>query len=248
MTTSMTVKSFWLRAFDFTIKAPSKAAREFGAQCLITSASIAMNAGFAQSHGILDPWFAWAQAIGFEWTYLRGLASAGKTRSKWVDYMNMIAFVSVILYGVMFCLVQYHVIPDQPDKVLAVFLSLVHVVPIGMTGFCAAMIHRAVKLEDAAKEDVAMSKEDERLARIQAARDELEIERLRKQQELDLWRQAQELKQSLKSASKPLQATERPPCPICGVELDAQDHALYKSAQARNAKFRGCKPCREKEV
>jgi hypothetical protein len=97
--TSLTFKRFGLRALDFTIGQPLRAAWQYGSQAAITSASVSLNATFAMSHGILSPGFAWAQAIGFEWTYLRGLATAGQTKSRWVDALNIIAFVSVILYG-----------------------------------------------------------------------------------------------------------------------------------------------------
>lgn len=245
MVAGIPVKSLSLRAWNFAIVAPSRAAWEFGAQCLVTSASIAMNAGFAQSHNILDPGFAWAQAIGFEWTYLRGLASAGKTRSRWVDAMNVIAFASVILYGLMFCLVRYKVIPDRPDAALSFFLAIVHVVPIGLTGLCAAMIHRAVKHEQRAIEDEERQQANDRQQRIQAEHDALELDRLRKEQELALWEQAQLVKQRLRATPR-RPTTDRPPCPGCGGQLDGSDYALLKSAEARSARFGGCKACRGK--
>lgn len=247
MTASMSVNSFRGRAFDFTIAGPARAAREYGSQFLITSASVFMNAGFAQAHNILDPRFAWAQAIGFEWTYLRGLANAGKTKSRWVDALNILAFVSVLLYGLMFCLIQYKVIPDSPEGLLAVLLAFIHVAPIAMTGFCAAMIHRAVKVEEHDKFTKEVDGAQARADRLQAERDALQLERERKEQDLVLYQRQLEIKRDMK-VKPTVAAAERPPCPSCGVILSSMDFALFKSAEKRNAKFNGCKACRAQKA
>jgi hypothetical protein len=240
--TSMTLKRFGLQALDFTIGQPLRAAWQYGSQAAITSASVSLNATFAMSHGILSPGFAWAQAIGFEWTYLRGLATAGQTKSRWVDALNIIAFVSVILYGVMACLVTYKVIPDKPAPVLAFFLALVHIVPIGLTGLCSAMIHRVVAEQgrQAAEQTAALARKREQ--RLQDDRDQMAIEAERKANELAAWEAGQraqlaiemERKQAimrLKMQHAPAQPKMRrdarpesihadeKTCPKCGVEL-----------------------------
>lgn len=191
MTTSIPLKRFGLRALDFTIGGPLRAAWAYGSQAAITSASVSLNATFAMSHGILSPTFAWAQAIGFEWTYLRGLATAGQTKSRWVDALNIIAFASVILYGVMACLVTYKVIPDTPVPGLAFFLALIHILPIGLTGLCSAMIHRVVAEQARQAAEQTATEERARQQRILNEQDQLAIEAARKAAELAAWEAGQ---------------------------------------------------------
>jgi hypothetical protein len=220
-----------------------RAAWQYGSQAAITSASVSLNATFAMSHGILSPGFAWAQAIGFEWTYLRGLATAGQTKSRWVDALNIIAFVSVILYGVMACLVTYKVVPEKPDPVLAFFLALVHIVPIGLTGLCSAMIHRVVAEQGRQAAEETATLERQRQQRMQADQDALAIEAARKANELAAWEAGQraqlaiELERKQATMRLKMQAHDARPkmrrnalpertnadektCPKCGAELD----------------------------
>ena len=259
--TSMTFKRFGLRALDFTIGQPLRAAWQYGSQAAITSASVSLNATFAMSHGILTPGFAWAQAIGFEWTYLRGLATAGQTKSRWVDALNIIAFASVILYGVMACLVTYKVVPEKPDPVLAFFLALVHIVPIGLTGLCSAMIHRVVAEQgrQAAEATATLARERER--RMQADQDALAIEAARKANDLAAWeagqraqlaieverkRAALQLKMQHAPAQPKMRRDARPEsihadektCPKCGAALS---HPQWLAAR----RWGHCKGCKE---
>jgi hypothetical protein len=240
--TSITLKRFSLRALDFTIGQPLRAAWTYGSQAAITSASVSLNATFAMSHGILTPGFAWAQAIGFEWTYLRGLATAGQTKSRWVDALNIIAFVSVILYGVMACLVTYKVVPEKPEPVLAFFLALVHIVPIGLTGLCSAMIHRVVAEQTRQATEEAATLERQRQQRMQAEQDTLALDAERKANELAAWEAGQRAQLAIELERKQaimqlkMQRTPAPPkmqrhalpesihtdektCPKCGAEL-----------------------------
>jgi hypothetical protein len=81
-----------------------------------------------------------------------------------------------IRYCVMACLVTYKVVPEMPDPVLAFLLALVHIVPIGLTGLCSAMIHCVVaeQTRQAAEATAALAREQEQ--RLQDKRDQLAIE------------------------------------------------------------------------
>lgn len=259
--TSMAIKRFGWRALDFTIGQPLRAAWQYGSQAAITSASVSLNATFAMSHGILSPGFAWAQAIGFEWTYLRGLATAGQTKSRWVDALNIIAFASVVLYGVMACLVTYKVVPEKPEGGMAFFLALVHIVPIGLTGLCSAMIHRVVAEQNrqAVERDAALAREREQ--RLQDDRDQLTIEAERKANELAAWEAGQRVQLTLDIERKratmqlKMQAHDAQPkmrrdarlestnagektCPKCGAELS---HSRWLAAR----RWGHCAACKE---
>lgn len=226
---------------------PLRVAWQLAPQTMVTSASVAMNAGFAQSHGIL-PWeVAVVQAIGFEWTYLRGLASAGKTRSPWVDRLNYGAFVSVMLFGVMYCLVAYHVIPEAPIGILAFFLACVHVLPVAFVGLCAAMIHRSIAAAEQSAQDRAAAVERERAERLQSERDAIALETERKRRDLELWAEGVRLKQQLRTPRQRPAATDDDTsraCPNCGAALSGVEYGAYKSVLARGGAYGGCKACR----
>lgn len=202
MINTIALKQFGLRTLDFTIAQPLRAAWQYGSQAAITSASVSLNATFAMSHGILSPTFAWAQAIGFEWTYLRGLATAGQTRSRWVDALNIIAFASVILYGVMACLVTYRVVPDAPAPWLAALLALIHIVPIGLTGLCSAMIHRVVAEQARQAAEQAVTTRREREQRIQADKDAIDLAAAQKAADLAAWEAGQRAQLAIEIARK----------------------------------------------
>jgi hypothetical protein len=265
MTMQNTTTSKWMRVgwrvFDFTISGPLRAAWAYGSQAAITSASVSLNATFAMSHGILTPAFAWAQAIGFEWTYLRGLATAGQTKSRWVDALNIVAFVSVILYGIMACLVTYQVIPEQPVPVLAFFLALIHILPIGLTGLCSAMIHRVVAEQGRLAAEQLAAAERERQSHIQAEQDALAIESARKAAELASWEAGQraalavemerarakmQLKMQAHDAAPRMRRNARPEradaergkCPKCKTELT---HAQWLAA----CRWGHCASCKD---
>jgi hypothetical protein len=214
----------------------------FGHQLLITSASVSMTAQFASSHNILWGPIAWAMAIGFEWAWLRGLAQAGETRSVWVNRMVKAGASSVVVYGVLWCLIRYEVIPDQPGPEWGIALALAHVLPIAYMAYCSANIHREIEQQRAA-----------RIERLQDERDALELERLRKEQELELWHRAQQIKAALRRgasharpAAPPIQVSYPAPvpvyeCPRCGSEMTAQE----EGARVRHGeRWRGCKACR----
>lgn len=260
MANALALKRLGLRALDFTIAQPLRAAWQYGSQAAITSASVSLNATFAMSHGILTPGFAWAQAIGFEWTYLRGLATAGQTKSRWVDALNIIAFASVILYGVMACLVTYKVIPPAPVPALAAVLALIHIVPIGLTGLCSAMIHRVVAEQGRQRAEQDATAERTRQSRIQAEQDQLAIENARKAAELASWEAGQraqlaietermrakmQLKMHTHDAPAKMRRDARPArmdaergkCPKCGAALS---HAQWLAA----CRWEHCSNCK----
>lgn len=249
MTATATVNTFWRRSANFVLVEPLRVAWQLAPQTMVTSASVAMNAGFAQSHGILPVEVAVIQAIGFEWTYLRGLASAGKTRSPWVDRLNYGAFVSVVLFGVMYCLVAYKVIPEAPSGLLAFFLACVHVLPVAFVGLCAAMIHRSIAAHEKAEQDKAAERERERAERLRAERDAMDLEAERKRRDLELWAEGVRLKQELRGSGRATKAPSaapdvQPVCPNCGASLSGVEFGAYKSVLARGATYGGCKACR----
>lgn len=223
----------------------------YGNQVLITSGGVALTAGFAQ-HAEILPWYvAWGMAIGFEWSWIRGLMQAGTTRSRWVTRMVWAGMSSVITFGVLFCLIRYGVIPERPGWEWGIVLSLAHVIPIAAMALCTAMIHREAELE-AATERREREREDrerdQRLADEQAA----DARALRqKEADLDLWHKAQLVKASLRkgaTSARPADPASYPAprrvyeCPRCGSEITQQQ---YGAAMKHAERWKGCPACRQ---
>lgn len=236
MTTHATVKRSF---FDAMIAEPIELAISQPHQALISSASVYLVAAEAAML-IAWPWNV-LMAIGAEWAYLKGLSSGQAIKTPWAARLNWSAVALVVLYGSLWGLRKFGVpLPSEgytatePWAIAgAVVLTFVHILAIGAVTLCSAMVHRAM-----------LDQQHDRELRKQERRDQMELEREQKEQDLLLWERAQEVKRRLKG-SAPAAAT-RPPCPGCGGQLDGSDYALLKSAQARGARFSGCKACRGK--
>lgn len=235
MTTATTVKRSF---FDAMVAEPIELAISQPHQALISSASIYLVAAEAAML-IAPPWNIF-MAIGAEWAYLKGLSSGQAVKTPWAARLNWSAVFLVVLYGSLWGLRKFGVpLPNEGYAatdlwaiVGAVVLTFVHILAIGAVTLCSAMVHRAM-----------LDQQHDREQRKQDRRDQMELEREQKEQDLLLWAKAQEIKRSLKSSTP---AATRPPCPGCGGALDGADFALLRSAQARGARFGGCKACRGK--
>lgn len=228
MTTGVTVKR---SLFDAMVAEPIELAISQPHQTLISSASVYLVAAEA---GMLIAW-PWnvLMAIGAEWAYLRGLSSGQAAKTLWAARLNWSAVLLVVLYGSLWGLRKFHLIPDVPPWWGALVLTAIHILAIGAVTLCSAMVHRAM-----------LDQQHDREIRMQERRDQMVLEREQKEQDLLLYERAQEIKRRLKGSAAP--TTARPPCPGCGGLLDGNDYALLRSAQSRGARFGGCKACRGK--
>lgn len=140
------------RAWAYLIGEPIRIAIEYAPQTLITSASVYLVAGFGASHNILPREVAYAMAIGFEWTLLRGWATAAKLRgaTPWEVWgLNITALITVVCYGILYILglPSVGVIPEQPGPTWGVVLAVAKVVPLALMTFFAMMLHRAAGVQ-----------------------------------------------------------------------------------------------------
>ncbi|MBK9944186.1 MAG: hypothetical protein IPP13_21510 [Kouleothrix sp.] len=189
----MTKVNFFTTARRVAIVEPMKAVLEHGNQALITGAAAYMSAMFSMQHDVLPAWVAVPLAVGFEWTYLRGLANADKAgRSRWAGALNWSAMVTSVVYGILFILGHYAVITAKPDGWTAFWLANAHVLPMSILSFCSANLRRVHKQREFERER-AKIEDAERAAREQADL-ERELERKRKELHFEMeakWREAQ---------------------------------------------------------
>jgi hypothetical protein len=174
------------RAWNYTIAEPMRAAIRMLPQTLITSGSVYLIAGFGGSHGILPAPVAWAMAVGFEWTLLRGWATAARLRgaTPWEVWgLNGTAAITVIAYGILYIigLPAVGIIPDPPGAAWGLGLAIAKVIPLALMTFFAMMLHRAGEVQKVAHEDEWERRRKEiELADLEARKkDERDVERLK---------------------------------------------------------------------
>jgi len=209
------------RARGFVVSEPTKAAWEHGNQFFVTSAAAFMSAAFSMQHDVLPWWIAVPLAIGFEWTYLRGLATADKTtRTPWAIALNWAAMLTSLIYGILYVLGHYHIIPDNPGTAAAIWLAFAHVFPMALLSFCGANLRRNQKQEELKR---SLAQKDEELKRSLAQKDEdrerekateetrrvLLLEQEQKDLEFARWEKAQRVQLELKLAEKSANAAMR---------------------------------------
>ena len=180
MTTS--IRAFAREPFDFALSQPH--------QLAISSASVAI---VALEAGTLIPFpFNIALAVGAEWAYLRGLISGAGVKTRWAAALNISAVLLVVLYGGLWGVRGFHLIPDAPPAWAAVLLTIIHIGAISAVTLCSAMLHRVGEDAKAAARTMVQDREDARHIDEQRYQDDLK--RRRDQQQLALeaeWKRVQ---------------------------------------------------------
>jgi hypothetical protein len=176
-------------------------------QFLLTSAATFFSAMFNMQHDILPWWIAIPVAIGFEWTYLRGLAASDTIgKSRWAQALNWAALITSVTYGMLYVLGMYGVISDKPEGITAVSLAAAHILPIGILSFCGANLRRVsreriIALKQQGEDAAAARKlqDDEHKAELQRQQDAHAIERQQKYLDAKLDAEIKALRRSAKA-------------------------------------------------
>ncbi len=241
-TTTLEGRTFW----DAIFFEPLDLIKSQPPQILISAASAYLIA--AEAAVLLPSPANWALAIGAEWGYLRGMASAAGVETKWKDRLTYANGALVVLYGALFSLRKFGAMypveayengTAQTDVFSAVVMTLIHIACIGAVTVCAMMAHSAMISHQASVKHLAEKTERERnqeeynrQRQLQAERDHIELDMERKRQELAIWTEGMEAKARLKMQSANARTKMRRDahqaqtnadeqiCPKCGAELD----------------------------
>lgn len=111
-------------------------------QVLLSTGSIAIMAQFAAHGGIVEPAIGYLIAIGVEWAYLRGLAYNQKAASRWGTALIWVAFLIMLIWGVLWAAYVYGAYSLTPEGSAAWWLAIAHIAPIAAISFCSAMSHQ----------------------------------------------------------------------------------------------------------
>ncbi len=226
-TAALTLKpeaKFWGRMNHYVLTIPFHAIRKWFALFLITTGTLYASAMFNMQHGVFPPEIAYPLAVGIEWTYLSGLAYATELRSgKWSGWMIVVGALTSGLYGVLYILGHYHVIPDKPDDTQALILALAHVAPLIFLLLLYTLCKRDFTAEQREYADRQRAREEQwrdeqLLVKIERERIDLEKERLALTQ------------QQVRAKTYA--------CPSCASPLTQQQAAIA----TRYGYCKGCKP------
>jgi len=171
------------RGWRVVIAEPAITAWQMLPQFLVTLGSVYLVAMFGMAHQILPPLVAIPMAVGFEWSWLRSVATAGKVRrtpetERYIRLLTWTALITVISYGVLYILglPSVGVIPATLGPWWGVPLALAKVVPIALMGFASANLHRLHRQDLTTAEQLRTDYETERARQLQAERDAVQIE------------------------------------------------------------------------
>lgn len=185
----------WLARVSNVILAPLwYSVKQWFAIFLITNGTVYASVLFSMQHNIFPLWIAIPIAIGIVWTYLSGLAyaTAVRARSGWTNAMILSGAITDGLFGILYILGIYKVIPDQPDALMSVALAFAHIAPLIVLviifTYCKRNYLIEVAVDRQAELDRQRAIEDDKLdydrkirdakARLVIAREEIKLQEL----------------------------------------------------------------------
>lgn len=232
----------WLaRAWHHAVVIPARAVGQWAAVALITSGTLYGSVAFNMLHGVFPVWIAVPLGIGIEWTYLSGLAYATALRSnRWSSKMIVAGAITSGLYGVLYILGHYKVIPASPTPEQAIWLALAHIVPLIVLLFLYTLCKRDYLVEARAERETAaaaaqLALDAQAALKLEWQRQQLELETAQRQLEIEAGHVKLERARAKIGGGTPAKTYQ---CPSCGKQLTAQQHSV-------NQRYGGaCKECR----
>lgn len=225
-------------------------------QVMISTTSVVIMASFA-GHSGLVPWYiGYVLAVGIEWAWLRGIAYDSQAPSRWGIALSWVAVIIIVLWGGLWSLIVYKVIPDPPGTYWGIGLAIAHIVPIAVLSLCSAMAHRTAHIARHQQQSEAdrarlefeqqQAAEDARLARwikAQETRAEQEAALLRTKAEIRAAGRASKAHAASASDAadalpESINAGEQK-CPGCGAHIESRPKWLAARRWGR------CSACKE---
>lgn len=123
---------FWIKAYNNTVAPLWSGIKQWFGVAAITIGILYANTLFNMQHDIFPLSISISVATGVAWTYLSGLAYVAATEKvAWSTHaMIFTGALTDCLFGLLYVLGRYQVIPDKPDRLVATGLALAHVIPL----------------------------------------------------------------------------------------------------------------------
>ena len=122
----------WITVWNSTLAPLWYSIKQWFAVFLITSGTLYASVLFSMQHNIFPWYIATPIAIGITWTYLSGLAyaTAIQAKSMWTTPMILVGALTDGLFGILYVLGIYKVIPELPDQITSIALASAHIIPL----------------------------------------------------------------------------------------------------------------------
>lgn len=135
--------------------------KQWFAVALLTTGTLYASVLFNTQHEIFPLWIALPIAIGIVWTYLSGLAFATAVESKTKTSTPMIWVGAITdgLFGILYVLGQYDVIPTKPDTQISLLLAIAHIVPLIILLVIYTYCKRDYLIEQSAKRKAELDRQ-----------------------------------------------------------------------------------------
>lgn len=221
--------SRWL-GFVNTVLAPLwYSLKQWFAVFLITVGTLYASVLFSAQHEIFPLYIAIPIAIGITWTYLSGLAYATAIHNKsiWTTPMIISGALTDGLFGMLYVLGKYKIIPEKPDPTDALLLASAHIIPLIVLLVIFTYCKRNYLVEHAAH----VKEERDRARAIED--DKLDYERKIRDAKLELTLARERLK--LEALVKP---NDEKTCDKCHMPLSQAKYGAMK----RYGYCSNCKP------
>lgn len=207
--------------------------RQWFAVFLITTGTLYASVLFSMQHDIF-PWFiATPIAVGITWTYLSGLAfaTATTTKSMWSTPMILVGAITDGLFGILYILGKYNIIPEKPTDSTAVWLASAHIVPLILLLIIFTYCKRNYLAERAAIAQAALDLATQR------EQDQYDYDKELRDVKLKLQVKREEIKLQALSG-EPVKSIDAKTCDNCGYALSV---GMY-GAMKRYGYCEKCKP------
>src|SRR5882724_1889152 len=125
-------QSKWIALANNVIAPLWYSIRQWFAVFLITTGTLYASVLFSMQHNIFPVYVAAPIAVGITWTYLSGLAFVTNTTAKsaWSTPMILAGAITDGLFGILYILGKYQIIPEKPNDSAAVLLAMAHIIPL----------------------------------------------------------------------------------------------------------------------
>lgn len=226
-------ESRFIRVVNSTLAPLWYSVRQWFAVFLITTGTLYASVLFSMQHSIFPWYIATPIAVGITWTYLSGLAfaTATTTKSVWSTPMILVGAITDGLFGILYILGKYSIIPEKPADSAAVWLASAHIVPLILLLIIFTYCKRNYLAERA-----AITLEAANLAK-QREQDQYEYDKELRDIKLRLQVRREEIKLEALSGD-PVKTIDAKTCDHCGNALSV---GMY-GAMKRYGYCEKCKP------
>lgn len=210
--------------------------KQWFAVALLTTGSLYASVLFNTQHKIFPLWIALPIAIGIVWTYLSGLAFATAVESKTKTSTPMIWVGAITdgLFGILYVLGQYDVIPAKPDNQIALLLAIAHIVPL----IILMVIYTYCKRDYLAEQATKRKAELDRQRKIEDQDREYDLKLRNARLEVAVTKEQIKLRELEQKLTQNVSTSNQFSCDNCRASLTQGQYGAMK----RNGYCQQCKP------